>query len=339
MPAASLDTYGSRAWACGIKRRRKGLRLVGFLLVAIASHALVSVYFRPRKERVAPPVIHVQEHNGFVEIHSPHAAKVYYATDGSLPSSTNSTELYMGPFALLPGLWQIAAVAARDGRLDSEVARFPALRCARDEDGVTVFCEQHVPPQHGAPLKSHPFLRAGRCSFPAGASLRQVTDIFVEQNVTIVNVSHDSRQSVGGLGVMASNAWSLCRQVASRDWPECRRHRDAHGGGALAVASTRQYIAGIACGFIGFAARPRRQRLAGIPPEIGPVVFDSQRYFRHQAFVPPAVTGYQGADGGVADIEHHSSLALGTSAGSFGSEALHQVLPPLCLAQQYADVC
>jgi hypothetical protein len=43
-----------------------------------------------------------------------------------------------------------------------------------------------------------------------------------------------------------------------------------------------------------------------------------------QPFVPPAVTGYQGADGHVAEMVHYKSLALGTSAASFGSDSLHQ---------------
>ena len=83
------------------------------------------------------------------------------------------------------------------------------------------------------------------------------------------------------------------------------------------------------CGFLGFAARPRKQRLAGAPPRLGAVVFDSSRFFRHQPFVPPAVTGYQGADGHVAQLVHYTSLALATSAASFGSDSLHQIIPPL----------
>jgi hypothetical protein len=40
--------------------------------------------------------------------------------------------------------------------------------------------------------------------------------------------------------------------------------------------------------------------------------------------VPKAVTGYQGGDGHVAEMVHYTSLALGTSAASFGSDSLHQ---------------
>jgi len=63
--------------------------------------------------------------------------------------------------------------------IQSEVARFPALVCARDEDGVTVFCQQHEELPLDVAPKGHPDLYVGQCKFPSGARLRQVSDVFV----------------------------------------------------------------------------------------------------------------------------------------------------------------
>jgi len=94
--------------------------------------------------------------------------------------------------------------------------------------------------------------------------------------------------------LMASRERDLCRQVAQREWDECRTTarpdpgRGGVGGGGgdasgLPIGAKRHYIAAVTCGFLGFAPRPRKQRLAGAPPRLGAVVFDSSRFFRHQA--------------------------------------------------------
>ena len=58
-------------------------------------------------------------------------------------------------------------------------ARFPALVCARDEDDITVFCEENESTPTAQKPNGHPELYAGKCRFPAGNRLREVTDIFV----------------------------------------------------------------------------------------------------------------------------------------------------------------
>lgn len=286
---------------------------------------LVSVALMPGQKRVEEPIIHVQVEHGLVEIMAQPGVRVHYTKDGTVPASKSSAELYLGPFALLPGRWQLSAIAKRAGHLDSEVARFPALFCARDEDGVTVFCKEDEEGPNGAP-GDYPQLVAGRCRFPAGARLREVNDVFQEDtdNLTIVNVSQDTREKVGRVGLMAASEHKLCRQVASSEWYECSKRRVA-AGSALAVGATKYYIAAVPCGFLGFAPRTRKQRMAGMAPSFGGVAMDSTRYFRHQPFVPHASTGYQGLHGTEADLVHYESLALTTSAGAFGSESLHQV--------------
>ena len=281
----------------------------------------------------ARTVIHVRAEHALVEILAPAGAKVYYTRDGTDPAGTNAMELYLGPFTLFPGMWQLAAVAKRAGQPDSAVVRFPDLLCARDEDGQTVFCVQDAAgpgPDGVAPRKGHPDLYAGACRFPAGSRLREVTDIFEERNVTIVRHGNDTRAELAGMGLMANRERSLCQQVAMREWDECRTGglSEPRASG-LPIAAKRHYIAAVTCGFVGFAARPRKQRLAGALPRLGAVVMDSTRFFRHQPFVPQAVTGYQGSDGRVAELVHYTSLALGTSGASFGTDGLHQIMPPL----------
>lgn len=41
-----------------------------------------------------------------------------------------------------------------------------------------------------------------------------------EKNVTIVRVRDDKRAHVAKMGLMGKSMRQLCRQVASRDWPE-----------------------------------------------------------------------------------------------------------------------
>jgi len=296
-----------------------------FVLIAFLAHALVSILLMPSLKRMEAPVIHVQVEHGMVEILAGVGARVYYSKDGSTAADTKDMEQYLGPFTLHPGMWQLVAIAKHAGKVDSEVARFPALVCARDEDGVTVFCQQHKELPLDAAPRGHPDLYVGQCKFPSGARLRQVSDVFAEKNVTIVKESKDTRAHVARMGLMAKSMRQLCRQVASRDWPECAKGqaRGAEPGAPI------QYIAAVTCGFIGFASRPRKLRLAGAAPRAGGVVFDCTRFFRHADYLPLAVTGYQGADGHTAELVHYPSLALGTYAASFSSHSLHQILPPL----------
>ena len=315
------------AWVCGTH----GRRLVAVGLAALAANALATLLLLPRQRRVDPPVIRVQEEHGLVEVLAPPGQQVFYTKDGSMPTGKSSTELYLSPFTLYPGSWQLVAIAKHRGSSDSEAARFPPLVCARDEDGISVFCRQQDLAAAGdAKLYGHPELLAGRCRFPAGDRLREVSDIFAEDAVTIVNVSVDPRTDMGRVGLVAASERHLCRQVSSHHWPECRGRHAAHGaGGALTVEVKRHYIAAVSCGFLGFAPRVRRERLAGAAPQFGGVVFDARRYFRHQPFVPQAVTSYQGPGGGVAPVEHFSTLAVGTCAAAFGADSLHQILPGL----------
>jgi hypothetical protein len=249
---------GMFAWAFRTARRR----LAVFALTAIAAHACISFLFMPHPKRVEIPgvnpqcrpvlvslmrlvsetclhaccsscaVIHVQKEHALVEILAPHGARVYYSMDGTIPAGKDSMELYLGPFTLLPGMWQLVAIAKHAGQTDSDVARFPDLVCARDEDGLTIFCEEDGPQPNGAPRKGHPDLYAGQCRFPAGSRLREVTDIFSESNVTIYKAGQDARVELGRMGLMASTERDLCRQVSSREWDECRNTRllDANAG-------------------------------------------------------------------------------------------------------------
>jgi len=71
-------------------------------------------------------VIHVRAEHALVEILEPAGARVYYTKDGTDPAGKGKTmELYLGPFTLKPGKWQLAAIAQRAGHPDSAEARFP----------------------------------------------------------------------------------------------------------------------------------------------------------------------------------------------------------------------
>ena len=88
--------------------------------MTLRTHALA----RTRSPRGT--VIHVSAEHALVEILAPAGARVYYTKDGTDPAGKGKTmELYIGPFTLKPGKWQLAAIAKRAGHPDSAQARFP----------------------------------------------------------------------------------------------------------------------------------------------------------------------------------------------------------------------
>ena len=88
--------------------------------MTLRTHALARTHI-PRGT-----VIHVSAEHALVEILAPAGARVYYTKDGTDPAGKGKTmELYIGPFTLKPGKWQLAAIAKRAGHPDSAQARFP----------------------------------------------------------------------------------------------------------------------------------------------------------------------------------------------------------------------
>ena len=72
-------------------------------------------------------MIHVQKEQGLVQIHAGPGAQVYYTRDGTMPMGKSAMEVYAGPFTLLPGAWELVAVAKHRGRPDRFLLYFDAL--------------------------------------------------------------------------------------------------------------------------------------------------------------------------------------------------------------------
>ena len=122
----ALSQRTRRGSLCGLVGRTEQRRLAACVLAVVGAHWLVSMFWMPRARPVDTPVIHVRAEHALVEILAPAGARVYYTKDGTDPGGKGKTmELYLGPFTLKPGMWQLAAIAKRAGHPDSAEARFP----------------------------------------------------------------------------------------------------------------------------------------------------------------------------------------------------------------------